>query len=83
MVDQQLTQYRSLQKNTWLFSCELTIKIFCFPCVLFYFEKGNPAWVKNGVCDLAQKIKKHENSHGHLDYRQQLTDQTLKNKINK
>lgn len=57
------------EKIPWLCGCEQTNKIFCFPCLLFSREKGDPAWVKNGVCDLAhlkQKIKKHESSHGHI-----------------
>lgn len=57
------------EKIPWLCGCEQTNKIFCFPCLLFSREKDDPAWVKNGVCDLAhltQKIKKHESSHGHI-----------------
>lgn len=57
-------------KKTWICGCEDTNKLFCFPCLLFAGEKGDPAWVKNGVSDLAhltQKIKKHESSQAHIN----------------
>lgn len=54
------------QKFKWLYGCETTVTLFCFPCVCF---GGDLSWSRTGVKDLIHllaKINKHENLFKHL-----------------
>ena len=56
------------QKKKWLCGCSETLKLFCFPCLLF---KGNSSsvWVTTGFCDiknLNRSFERHESSETHI-----------------
>ncbi|KAJ4437326.1 hypothetical protein ANN_17464 [Periplaneta americana] len=58
----ELRRPQIYEGNNWICACDVTNKLFCFPCLLFAKE-SDASWVKTGVCDLShltQKIKKHE-----------------------
>lgn len=57
-------------KHSWICGCDLTARLFCFPCLLFAKQSGDSSWVNYGVADLShltQKIKKHECAQSHLN----------------
>lgn len=63
------------ERNNWICGCEITNKLFCFPCLLFAKESDG-SWIKTGVSDLShltQKIKKHEESMVHKNSTLDLT----------
>lgn len=53
-------------KNNWICGCEITNKMYCFPCVLY---GGDEHWSEKGVDDLIhvwEKIKSHERTARHM-----------------
>lgn len=55
------------KENSWICGCELTNKLFCFPCILF---GGDKAWTEKGQNDLkhlSERINKHKSSKQHLN----------------
>lgn len=49
------------EKISWICGCKETNRLYCFPCLLFAKQSGEPSWVNFGVSDLShltQKIKK-------------------------
>lgn len=59
-------------KYGWACGCELTNRIYCFPCLMFACDKdkSSDTWTKSGFCDLGhlkQKMDKHEQSKMHMN----------------
>lgn len=53
-------------KNNWLCGCEVSNRMYCFPCVLY---GGDEFWAEKGVNDLIhvwEKIKSHGRSTRHM-----------------
>lgn len=53
-------------KNNWICGCDVTNRMYCFPCVLY---GGEEHWGEKGVDDLIhiwEKIKSHERSPRHM-----------------
>lgn len=56
-------------KFEWVCGCDITNRLYCFPCLLFASEKDG-TWTKSGCGDLAhlkQKLTKHANSKIHMN----------------
>lgn len=55
------------QKLKWLCGCDVTNRLFCFPCLLF---GGETVWTKSGfsnICRIKEKCEKHANSRKHME----------------
>ncbi|KAH1013562.1 uncharacterized protein LOC109537258 [Dendroctonus ponderosae] len=53
-------------KNAWLCGCDVSNRMYCFPCLLY---GGDEFWSEKGVNDLIhvwEKIKSHERSTRHM-----------------
>ena len=46
-------------KNAWICGCEVTNRLYCFPCLWFGKQGGESSWVNYGVCDLAHLTQKN------------------------
>ncbi|XP_076035906.1 uncharacterized protein LOC143021925 isoform X3 [Oratosquilla oratoria] len=56
-------------KKEWLCGCNVTKRLFCFPCLLFSVSSES-VWVKEGYCDLdnlPNALSKHEQSAAHYE----------------
>ncbi|KAL4098036.1 hypothetical protein QTP88_022708 [Uroleucon formosanum] len=56
-------------KNDWICGCDITNKLFCFPCVIFN-RSNEMSWSKIGIDDLSHlsaKIKSHEKTQTHIN----------------
>lgn len=63
------------EKYEWLCGCEITNRLYCFPCLMFASEKDG-TWTNNGCGDvghLKQKITKHELSKAHKNAQLELS----------
>lgn len=55
------------QTLKWLCGCDITNRLFCFPCLLF---GGETTWTKSGFSNISrirEKSEKHENSRKHME----------------
>ena len=62
-------------KYEWLCGCEVTNRLYCFPCLMFASDKDG-TWTNNGCGDighLKQKITKHELSKAHKNAQLELS----------
>lgn len=61
--------FKTYEKNDWICGCDVTNKIFCFPCVIFS-RSNEIRWSKLGIddlCHLSAKIKSHEKTQSHIN----------------
>ena len=57
------------KRTEWICGCEITNRLFCFPCLCFVSDEREGTWTEVGVVDLghlSQKVKKHESSKSHM-----------------
>ena len=57
-------------RHTWLTACTETLKVYCFPCLLFSNSQRECAWTETGVDDwghMGNKCSKHAKSEKHLE----------------
>ena len=55
-------------KYDWLTGCPVTLKVYCFPCMLFGQSQKEESFTKTGIDDwghVSQKFKKHNESRVH------------------
>eukprot|EP00102_Acyrthosiphon_pisum_P014947 XP_008185265.1 PREDICTED: uncharacterized protein LOC103310034 [Acyrthosiphon pisum] len=60
---------KTYDKNDWICGCDITNKLFCFPCVIFS-RSNEISWSKLGIDDLSHlsaKIKSHEKTQTHIN----------------
>ena len=57
------------QKHKWMTGCSDTIKVYCFPCILFGASNRQKKWSSDGYNDwghLSEKAKMHEKCETHI-----------------
>jgi len=68
-VNKRYFHMEMYDKNDWICGCDVTNKLFCFPCIIFN-RSSEISWSKLGINDLSHlstKIKSHEKTQTHIN----------------